>query len=230
MNALILNVLCEGQTEELFVKEVLKPHLKSLGIIVKHRLLVTSRKKSASGGMLSYQQVKNDLTTWMKEVSGHSSETHYFTTMFDLYALPHDFPGWNGAVKKRDKYAMVEEIENSFAADVSISSFIPYIQLHEFEALVFCGLEHLLSDYPKCQKEIEGLKKVLQLYDNNPEAINSSPASAPSKRIEGFLSEKYKYNKPKSGAMVTRSVGIEVLREKCRHFNDWLVKLEAIKP
>lgn len=229
MKTLILNVLCEGQTEELFVKEVLKPYLKSLGIIVKHRLLVTSRKKSASGGMLSYQQAKNDLITWMKEVSEHSSETHYFTTMFDLYALPHDFPGCDAALKKTDKYAMVEEIEDAFSKDLKSLSFIPYIQLHEFEALVFCGLDNLLSDYPGCQKEVEGLKKVLLSYGNNPEEIDNSPVSAPSKRIEKALSKKYKYNKPKSGAMVTRSVGIEALREKCKHFNDWLVKLEAIK-
>lgn len=229
MKTLILNVLCEGQTEELFVKEVLKPHLKSLGIIVKHRLLVTSRKKSASGGMLSYQQAKNDLTTWMKEVSEHSNETHYFTTMFDLYALPHDFPGYDVALKKVDKYAMVEEIEDAFSEDLNSLSFIPYIQLHEFEALVFCGLDYLQSDYPRCQKEVEGLKKVLLSYGNNPEEIDNSPASAPGKRIEKALSKKYKYNKPKSGAMVTRSVGIAGLRTHCKHFNDWLLKLEAIK-
>lgn len=228
MTVLILNVLCEGQTEELFVKDVLKPYLKSLGLIVKHRLLVTSRKKNASGGMLSYQQAKNDLLLWMKEVSGNKGERHYFTTMFDLYALPNDFPGWAEAAKQKDKYAMVREIEHAFAEDMQSLLFIPYIQLHEFEALVFCGLEHLLSDYPGCQKEIEGLEEVLRSYHNNPEEIDNSPASAPSKRIAKALAKKYKYNKPKSGAMVTNSVGIEVLRQKCRHFDEWLLKLERI--
>lgn len=54
MNTIIINILCEGQTEERFVKEVLKPYFKSAGIVLKHRLLVTSKKKNAHGGMLSY--------------------------------------------------------------------------------------------------------------------------------------------------------------------------------
>ena len=69
MNTVILNVLCEGQTEEKFVKEVLKPYLNGFGIVVKSRLLATSRKKNANGGMISYQQAKKDLSMWMKEVA-----------------------------------------------------------------------------------------------------------------------------------------------------------------
>lgn len=64
----IINVLCEGPTEDRFVAEVLKPHLMNLGIVTKHRLLMTSRKKNAYGGMISYSQAKGDLTKWMKEV------------------------------------------------------------------------------------------------------------------------------------------------------------------
>ena len=86
MNTIILNILCEGQTEEKFVKEVLKPFFNGYGIVVKSRLLVTSRRKDATGGLFSYQQAKRDLGLWMREISRRNSETHYFTTMFDLYA------------------------------------------------------------------------------------------------------------------------------------------------
>ncbi len=61
MKTFIINILCEGQTEERFVKEVLKPYFKSTGIVLKHRLLITSKKKNAYGGMLSYKQAKGDL-------------------------------------------------------------------------------------------------------------------------------------------------------------------------
>ena len=44
MNTKILNVLCEGATEELFVKRVLKEHLAVHGIVVKTRLLQTNRR------------------------------------------------------------------------------------------------------------------------------------------------------------------------------------------
>ena len=44
MNITIVNILCEGQTEEKFVKEILKPFLKDYGLIAKSRLLITSKK------------------------------------------------------------------------------------------------------------------------------------------------------------------------------------------
>ena len=63
----ILNILCEGVTEELFVKRVLKEHLSAQGVIVKAQLLLTNSKLNARGGILSYQQVKGDLQRWVKK-------------------------------------------------------------------------------------------------------------------------------------------------------------------
>jgi hypothetical protein len=229
MSTVILNVLCEGQTEERFVKEVLKPYLQDKGIIVKHRLLLTGKKKNVRGGMLGYEKVKNDLVTWIKQTVNKKSEQHYFTTMFDLYALPDDFPGWKDAMGKKDKYHQVQTVEEAFFQDIDHHCFIPYIQLHEFEALVFCGLDKLLVDYPKCQKGIKELKKTLSDYNNNPEEINNSPRTAPSKRIIEALKGEYNYNKPKSGATVTKTIGIDGLRLQCRHFDEWIKKLETIK-
>lgn len=227
MNTIILNILCEGQTEEKFVKEVLKPYLSGFGIVVKSRLLVTSRKKNANGGMISYQQVKNDLSLWMMEVAHRSSETHYFTTMFDMYALPDDFPGFRRSKDASDAYVMVEAIENAFGADINSHRFIPYIQLHEFEALLFCGIEKLSSDYPKCKKEIESLAEVLHSYQDNPELIDNSPITAPSKRIIKAIegNRLYRYNKPTTGASVTKAIGMEQLTTRCRHFSEWVKKL-----
>lgn len=230
MNTVILNVLCEGQTEEKFVKEVLKPYLNGFGIVVKSRLLATSRKKNANGGMISYQQAKKDLSMWMKEVAHRSSETHYFTTMFDFYALPDDFPGMQQSKTKNDAYLAVETVESAFGRDINSRSFIPYIQLHEFEALLFCDIEKLIIEYPKCSKEIENLENGLTKYDGNPELVNSSPKTAPSKRIIAVIegNHRYKYNKPRSGAVVTSAIGLPVLMQKCRHFREWIEKIQSI--
>jgi len=228
MNTMILDILCEGQTEELFVTKVLKPFLSNLGWVVKSRLLVTSKKKNAKGGMISYQQAKGDLIKWIDEVSQKRNETHYFTTMFDWYALPTDFPGYQDASRIQDVYLQVEKIENEFSKDIIYSRFIPYIQLHEFEALLFCDIEKLEKDYPNSKKEISELAKILFAYNNNPELINSSQATAPSHRIINALKRKYKYNKPRSGSSVTASIGLDKLRNKCMHFNFWLEKIEVI--
>lgn len=227
MNTVILNILCEGHTEERFVKDVFKPYLQGDGIVVKSRLLVTSRKKDASGGLLSYKQAKKDLELWMREVSNRNSETHYFTTMFDLYALPDNFPGTIQSKSIADAYARVENIENAFGADINSSNFIPYIQLHEFEALLFCDIEKLSKYYPKCLKEIEKLKETLHSYQDNPELIDNSPETAPSKRIIKAIEGKrlYKYNKPISGARVAAAIGMPELLHHCLHFRKWIEKI-----
>ena len=227
MNTIILNILCEGQTEEKFVKDVLKPYLKGHGIVVKSRLLVTSRKKDASGGLFSYQQVKRDLELWMREISLRNSETHYFTTMLDLYALSNDFPGAIQSKSVADAYIRVENIETAFGSDINSPNFIPYIQLHEFEALLFCDIEKLAIEYPKCQKEIEKLKETLHSYNDNPELIDNSPHTAPSKRIIAAIEgkRKYKYNKPRSGAVVTGAIGLSLLMQRCKHFREWICQI-----
>lgn len=227
MNTTMLNILCEGQTEEKFVKEVLKPYLKDQGIVVKSQLLVTSRKKDATGGLFSYQQAKRDLELWMREVSHRNSETHYFTTIFDLYALPNDFPGAIQSKSIVDAYVRVEHIENAFGSDINSPNFIPYIQLHEFEALLFCDIEKLAIEYPRCQKEIAKLKETLHSYNDNPELINNSPETAPSKRIIKAIEGKrlYNYNKPRSGAVVTAAIGMPELMTQCLHFREWIEKI-----
>jgi hypothetical protein len=228
MNIIILDVLCEGQTEELFVKSVLNPFFMSLGLIVKTRLLVTSRRRNAKGGIISYQQAQGDLNKWIKEVYSKKNETHYFTTMFDWYALPNDFPGYDDASMIQDPYMQVEKIESEFSNDMCNPRFIPYIQLHEFEALLFCDISKLNKDYPNSRKEIVELTKVITTYKGNPELINSSKETAPSKRIINALKEKYHYNKPRSGTSVTTAIGLNELRGKCSHFDSWLRKIEKI--
>jgi hypothetical protein len=224
MNITILNILCEGQTEEKFVKDVLKPYFSSLGIVLKSRLLITSKKKGMKGGLLSYAQAKNDLTLWMKEVSHRGSETHFFTTMFDFYALPDDFPNIVQSKSIVDPYLRIADVEEAFKMDIDADRFIPYIQLHEFEALMFCDITKLIIEYPKCSKEIESLENDLANYNGNPELINNSPETAPSKRIIAAIEgkHKYNYNKPRSGAVVTASIGLPTLMQNCRHFREWI--------
>ena len=226
MSQVVLNVLCEGQTEERFVKKVLRPYLKDFGVVVKAQLLLTNKQKNIRGGMISYERAKTDLKLWMKQHDKRTYETHYFTTMFDLYKLPDDFPGYEEARKTADCYAMVRKFEEEFGKDITYCRFIPYIQLHEFEALVFCGLAYLLEDYSDMTKEIEQLEKIVDEYEGNPEKIDEGSETAPSKRIIKFFEAKHHYDKAKSGELVTEKVGISGLKKKCPHFKEWIERLE----
>ena len=229
MSGVVLNILCEGQTEERFVAKVLKPYLRdNKEMVVKSRLLLTSRKKNSRGGMSNYEKVTNDLRTWMKEAKDNQHETNFFTTMFDLYGLPTSFPGFKDAMAKSDCYDKVQSLETAFAQDINEKNFIPYIQLHEFEALVFCGLDFLKKAYPRCSKTIADLEEALSKCDDNPEKINNSPDTAPSKRLAKAFAGQYNYDKPKIGTEVTAYVGIDAIRKKCKHFDEWLKKIERL--
>ncbi|MDR0895089.1 MAG: DUF4276 family protein [Prevotellaceae bacterium] len=221
-------MLCEGQTEERFAKSVLKTYLKDFGIVVKTTILTTSRKKNVRGGMISYRQAKTDLELLIKQYFKKGYEEYFYTTMFDLYALPGDFPGYVDAHRMTDCYDTVSILEDEFGKEINHRLFIPYIQLHEFEALVFCGLEYLLKEYPDMEQEIRKLGKVIEENEYNPERINNSPSTAPSKRIIKAFEGKHNYDKPKLGTFVTERIGIPTLKERCRHFREWIERLEKI--
>lgn len=230
MKLKIIYVLCEGQTEQGFVEEILKPYLIDQGIgSVKSILISTNKKKNTSGGMFSFDQAHTHLEILDKMHQDSEYERYIFTTMFDYYALPSSFPGYDESLKIADRYQRIEYLENEFGQYEGKKRFIPYLQLHEFEALVFCGIEYLPKLYPDCKKRIKALQDILA-ETGNPELINNYPNTAPSKRIikaiEGEKEKKiYHYNKPSTGKYITKQVGMEVLRNKCKHFNDWIEKL-----
>ena len=227
MRFTILHILCEGQTEERFVKEVLSPYLQQSGIFTKPILLVTSKKKNAKGGMLSYTQAKRDLTLLRKQYRDNDNEHHIFTTMFDYYALPEDFPGFKESKLMSDVRERISFLENKFFAEMATDAFIPYIQLHEFEALLFVDINQLKPEYPLADANILKLKSETDKY-GDPEMIDDGPATAPSKRIITALERYYHYNKVKSGSSTTSRIGMDALLENCRHFREWIERIMEI--
>ena len=157
MRTVYLHVLCEGQTELRFASKVLAPYLVMKNIIVLPQLLITSRKKNMRGGLLSYRQAKRDLTIMIRSSHDGEQEVHYFTSMFDLYALPDDFPGFAEASTLKD-YSQVAKLEDAFVEDINNYKFIPYIQLHEFEAVVLCDVDGLKDSYPNASEKLDKLK------------------------------------------------------------------------
>ena len=103
-----LHITTEGQTEQRFGDSVLRPHLAELNIFSDARCVLTSKDRKATkeyrGGLVTYEKAKKDIQAWLKE---DKSDECRFTTMFDLYALPNDFPGYADAMKKTDKYERV---------------------------------------------------------------------------------------------------------------------------
>lgn len=230
MNTFIrLHIIAEGRTEEVFVKQTLSAYLWRFQISTVVRKVMTSKDTRTStftrGGLVDYKKAKEDIQTWLREEKRHSES--YFTTMFDLYALPENFPEYENAhnTYKHEPYKRVELLEQAFQEDIGDRRFIPYIQLHEFEALVLANPSNLENEYFDYADAIKQLQHALEEKDGNPELINDDPKTAPSKRILALIPE---YDKANAGAEIAGMNGIDFLKQTCPHFSAWLARLETL--
>jgi hypothetical protein len=147
--------------------------------------------------------------------------------MIDLYAIHSDFPGLDQAEKVRHlPYERVKALEQSFSQDIQDQRFMPYIQLHEYEAYLFSDPTQFGFFYSQHEKELLALKAIADGCAS-PELINDGPHSAPSKRIIARFPD-YEGAKPVIGSQVAELIGLEVIRNKCPHFAEWLSRLEQL--
>ena len=221
-----LLITAEGPTEINFVNRVLAPYLGARNIFTEVRSVLTSKDnrlhKEHRGGLYSYDRAKHDITDWIK--ADHKSEC-WFSTMFDFYALPKSFPGYDNAQKTSYPYEKIKTIEEAFRKDISLERFVPYIQLHEFEALILSDPSCLGKEYIDQHKGIQQLTDMVKKEGDNPELINDGYDTAPSRRIKKAIKG---YNKISAGSIVAEAIGLDKMREKCRHFNDWVTRLENL--
>lgn len=224
-----LQIIVEGSSEENFVNDVMVKHFALLGIFVSARKIRTGwdriNNKPSKGGLLKYSKFKNDVLRWIESDKGRSNT--FYTSFIDLYAFPKDSesPYILRIQQLTDPYQKVTELEKAIKQDINHPNFIPYIQLHEFEALILSDPDRLLGMYPDGQTGINRLKK--DIGSTNPEEVNESPQTAPSKRITRYLPD-YEGQKAQVGPLVAEDIGLTELRKKCPHFNEWITQLEKI--
>ena len=78
-------------------------------------------------------------------------------------------------------------MEEAIGKDIDHPHFIPYVQLHEFEALLLTDPGKLLSFYPDKKTAVVRLQN--EISGMHPEEINEEPTTAPSKRIIRYIPE-----------------------------------------
>ena len=223
-----LHAIVEGRTEERFIKEVLTSHLANYQIYTNVCRVETSRSKHRDdvihkGGMTTYKHLKHDIK--LRIASDNHPECRY-TMMIDFYQIPDDFPCYEKMNSNITKYDQVKMLEDALTKDIGDSRFIPYIQLHEFESLLFVNPEQLNCLYFDRENEIQKLVEMSRIQPN-PELINNGLSTAPSKRIISLIPE-YQDNKP-DGAWIASKIGLNELKAKCLHFRKWVETLENLK-
>lgn len=222
-----LYLFAEGQTEQTFAGNVLKPHLAQRGVFMHNPVLIAHAKKRGRvhrGGADRYLPMKNDILRFLAQ---EKDADVFFTTMIDLYGIHTDFPGLAEAESLRHMpEKRVEFLEQRFAQDIGDQRFIPYIQLHEYEAYLFADPTCFSYFYDHHANEIAALQTIADSKDN-PELIDDGRHSAPSKRIIDQLPD-YEDSKSAVGPQVAELIGLDTIRGKCPHFSSWLSRLERL--
>jgi hypothetical protein len=221
-----LFVVVEGDTEIAFAKATLAPHLHARNVwtlpieVTSKRDRKTGQKLGRGGG--HWKHWRKDIVNLSKSNPGSDVR---ITTLFDLYGLPNDFPELSSCEVEQDTTVRAGLLESAMAKDIDDHRFLPYLQRHEFEALVLAGLDKLPALLPG-QLDRAGVESLQRsLGDLCPEDVNDGNETAPSKRLVKHIPG---YRKVTMGPSVIDAFGLAALRAKCPRFDAWIAKLEAL--
>lgn len=221
MSNIEVYVICEGVTEQTFIREVLAPEMSAKGIHL-HPALIG--KPGHKGGDIRFERAKTDICNFLKQRSDTC-----VSTFMDYFRLEKSWPGNEdipqniSADKKaqRVENATLKEIERTLG-DIDVTRrFIPYIQMYEFEALLFSNAGILAEGI---RVDAGCIESILQEC-GEPEEINDGADTAPSKRLKLLRKD---YRKVGMGTEISKKIGISAIRDKCRHFDAWLRRLELL--
>ena len=202
-----LAVIVEGETEEDFVAQALADTLSERGIFV------TARLPGKQGGNITVERLAAEIARLLPGFD-------YVTTLVDFYGFrnrPTDSPD-----------ALEQAIHHGANAAASYrldeSRLIPYVQLHEFEALLFSDVSAFRVVLGVGESDIRRLADVRSQF-GTPEDINDNYLTAPSRRIKATLPS---YSKRLYGPRIARAIGIERIRAECPRFAAWIHRLESL--
>lgn len=205
-------IICEGPTEEVFCRNLLSQYLQN-SCRIEIRLL---------GGNCNWQRIKD-----MAEKALKQQKNALVTTFFDYYGVKtKKFPNWKETVgiNKANVRERIEILENGMLEEIDTNlryRFIPYVQLHEFEALLFNNIEVFDEMF---EFEQYDRAELLNIFDEfpDPEMIDQGTETSPSHRLIKIIPA---YRKVIQGNAIAEKIGIEQIRQKNKHFNDWIEQL-----
>lgn len=191
-----------------------------MGIYLYYTLISKSK-----GGIVKWSELKKEIILFLKRDS-----SVIVSTLIDYYGITQKlkFPNWDKANNENDKNIRMQILEKAMSEDIEEkyrNRYIPYIQLHEFEGLLFNDIKFFLQNIPSA--DIVGYDELRNIFVqySNPELINDNKETSPSNRLKRIIRG---YNKLIHCIILAESIGLSRIREKADRFNNWINKLEQI--
>ena len=216
---LTLQIIVEGLTEQNFVNDLLVNYLAQHNIAV-HASQVS--KPQQKGGDIRFKRVKTDVLAFLRQ-----RNDIIVSTFFDYYGL-HQWPGLEEISCGMSPLAIADKLNGNAVLSIAREypelrveeRFIPYMSMHEFEALLFSDTEVLSEELNTSQKVFDDVIATC----GSPEQINTVRETSPSHRLKTLSHGRYK--KSSTGIRIAKRIGIAKIREQCPIFNAWLKKIE----
>lgn len=213
-----LIIVCEGPTEHEFCVNILAPELLKADIYVDAPLV-----KRSNGGIVPWSSIKRQI-----EMHLHEKDA-YVTMLVDYYGIKDSylFPGWMESKIILSLASRLQFLCDAMKADIApelASRFIPYLQIHEFESLLFSDIRIFKDNFDDKDMEFSILEDAVREF-GNPEEINSRPTLAPSKRLIAAIPG---YQKVNDGAYIADEIGLQKILDKCPLFRQWFSVLLSI--
>jgi hypothetical protein len=221
MSSAEIIAVVEGKTEKTFVDEVLAPALWDLEIYMRATIL---KKPGQSGGDVKFARVHKDIGNHLK----HRDDT-YVTLLVDFYGIHSKWPELDAARAQRTPHDkarcftddLMERILASFPERRPDKRFIPYVAMHEFEAMLFSNPEILADAIGVNESDIKDILNEC----GEPENINDSSSTAPSKRLQSLS---LRFKKTTTGIDIAKRIGVGAIRQACPLFDQWLKTIESL--
>jgi hypothetical protein len=206
-------IVCEGQTEVHFIKTCVAPHLVGHGIDA-YPILLQAPSGGDRGGNVTVERVA-------KLIRHQYGRCNRITTLVDFYG----FRDRNGRSRAQLETAILEEVRGYFPLGFDDRFVMPYVQMHEFEGLLFSDIEQFQSvlDGWSVERRLQ-LDEIRRNFDS-PEDINNSPETAPSKRLSAVFQGEYR--KTIHGPLIAEAIGMDQIRAQCAQFNDWIGRIQT---
>ena len=202
-------IICEGQTEQEFVETCLYRTFLTKGIY-----LSTDHLR----GNVSIQRVA-------QFARNNYANYDFLTTLIDFYGFKQNPCANRHCLELEILTATQRLFDNLNPA----AKFRPYVQMYEFEGLLFSDISKfawvMLDDW---NADYAAQLQAIRAAVDNPECINNSPSTAPSKRLQRIFGKSY--DKVEHGALIAEDIGLATLRTQCPNFNEWLAWLESLSP
>lgn len=218
-------IVCEGQTEEAFISRVMVPAFVEAGILLQGITVETS--PGHKGGAMRYDRLRPALRNALA-----NGRVAAVTTLIDLYKLAPDFPGYGAALPLPTLAERLRALESQLHADVvahcgcNPARFIPHVQPHEFEALLFSDVSVLTGLEAGWAAAAPALVQA-RMAAPTPEEINNGYETKPSARLETLLRNP-SYRKLRHGPIAAERIGLARIESECPHFAGWLAQLRIL--